>query len=84
MYYVYVLRSVDEDKKLYLGYSADLKRRFREHGSDSNPSTAGRKWELVYYEAYATDKAARKREAALKRNRRMKQFLFKRLRDSLQ
>jgi len=40
-----------------MGYTADLKRRCKEHGSS---------WRLVYYEAYASEVDARLRENKLK------------------
>jgi hypothetical protein len=38
----------------------------------------------VYYEAYASEKAAREREARLKRNRCMQQLLMVRLKSHLE
>jgi len=38
---------------------------------------------LLYYEAYWSEKAAREREAKLKRNRRMQQLLMARLKSHL-
>ena len=83
MYYVYILKSLDEDEVFYLGYSQDLRKRITSHNKGENPSTKNRQWQLIYYEAYITEKFARHRETQLKRNRRMKQFLLKRVRDSL-
>ena len=83
MYYVYVLQSMDEDKIFYLGYSQNLRNRLASHNRGENTSTRNRQWQLVYYEAYITERFARHREAQLKKNRRMKQFLLKRVRDSL-
>ena len=84
MYYVYVLQQTGEGDSLYLGYTSDLRRRLKEHNRGANASTAGRQWKLVYYEAYTAEQAAREREASLKRNRRMKQFLIERIRKGLQ
>jgi len=38
MYYVYVLLSL-KDKKFYIGFTNDLKRRLKEHNSGNNIST---------------------------------------------
>ncbi len=57
MYYVYVIRN-RKSRETYIGYSDDLKRRLREH-KDKNP-------ELLYYEAYKSEKDARIREKKLK------------------
>ena len=64
MYYVYVLLSQNQD--FYVGYTSDLKRRVREHNSDLNKSTKGRKWKLVYYEAYVSKVDALDRERKIK------------------
>ena len=81
MYYVYVIRN--ESNEFYIGYSADLKKRLADHNSGGTYSTKGHQWELVYYEAYVHERYARKREQALKRNRRMNTFLMERIKESL-
>ena len=63
MFYVYVLRN--ETGGFYIGYTADLKRRFRDHNAGLVRSTRGRRWSLIYYEAYVSEGVARKREALL-------------------
>jgi putative endonuclease len=66
MYYVYVLRSL-KDKKLYIGYTNDLKRRFREHNAGRNEVTKERRpFILLYYEACNQKEDALKREFQLK------------------
>ena len=79
MYYVYILRSTRGEH--YIGYTADLKRRFAEHNDGKNRSTRGRVWTLLYYEAYQTERLARDRETILKKHGRSKQALLKRLCD---
>jgi|LauGreDrversion4_2_1035121.scaffolds.fasta_scaffold55503_2 putative endonuclease len=77
MFYMYVIKS-EED--YYVGSTNDLKRRMSEHNSNKGGlTTQGRLWELVYYEAYKTEKAVRVREKELKHNRRVKQFLLDRI-----
>ena len=67
MFYVYVLRS-DKDGALYIGSTNDLRRRLQEHNSGKVESTHSRfPFQLVYYEAYAAQQDARKRESQLKR-----------------
>lgn len=52
MYYVYVLRS-KKDKKLYIGYTPNLRNRIKKHNRREIMSTKGRvPFELIYYEAY--------------------------------
>lgn len=69
MYYVYVLRSL-KDKKLYYGCTKDLRKRVKEHNAGLNISTNRRKpLELIYYEAYLSEKDARNREQFIKSGR---------------
>ena len=66
MFYTYVLKS-KKDKKLYIGYTGDFKKRLQEHNSGANKSTKFRRpLELIYYEAYKSEKDAKKREENLK------------------
>ena len=58
MYYVYVILNRIENKT-YIGYSNNLEQRLRQHKSTKDP-------ELIYYEAYKTEKQARSRERNLK------------------
>jgi putative endonuclease len=67
MYYVYLLQS-ERDKKLYVGYSGDLKNRIKEHFGSKVEATKNRlPVKLIYYEAYNEDSLARKRELQLKK-----------------
>jgi len=74
MYYVYILKNRMADE-IYIGYSNDLKRRFKEH-QNKHP-------ELIYYEAYKSEKDARKRELTLKEHGQTKRRLKERLKYSL-
>lgn len=66
MFYTYVLRSL-KDRKLYTGYSADLKSRFKAQNSGEVEATKHRKpFELIYYEAYQNQQDATAREKYLK------------------
>jgi putative endonuclease len=66
MYYVYVLKSL-KDKHLYLGYSSNLKRRFKEHQQGRSKSTKSRlPIKLLYYEAHTAEEDARRRELYFK------------------
>ncbi len=78
MYYVYVLK--DSKGKFYKGYSADLKKRVKEHNSGKIKSTKNfRPLELVYYEAFISKISARKEENFLKtgKGRERLKFLLK-------
>ena len=83
MYYVYVLRSENEENRFYLGSTKDLKQRLKSHNQGENKSTKGTQWQLVYYEAYLTLNAARQREHKLKQDGRSKRFLMQRIKESL-
>jgi putative endonuclease len=66
MHYVYVLSSRIA-KRIYVGFTSDLKTRFETHNSGKVKSTqAYRPWVLVYYEAYRDVHDAAKRERRLK------------------
>lgn len=57
MHYTYVLKRKNND--WYIGYTNDTRKRLKEHQKE---------WscELIYYEAYQSEKAARTRERKLK------------------
>lgn len=66
MHYVNVLYS-ESDQGLYIGYSANLRRRLAEHNGGSSPATGLRRpWKLIYYEAYVEAEDALGRERLLK------------------
>ncbi len=66
MYFVYILRS-RKDKKLYTGYTNDLKKRFKLHNAGKIISTMNRTpLELVYFEACLNQQDATRREKYLK------------------
>jgi len=66
MFYVYILKS-QKNGKLYKGYTNDLKRRFKEHNSGKSVFTKNNgPWKLVYYEAFISEKDAKREEVFLK------------------
>ena len=67
MYYVYLIQS-KKNQKLYYGYTRDLRRRLIEHNNGKNFSTKPYcPYRLIYYEAYASELDAKKREKQLKK-----------------
>ena len=65
-YYVYVLESLVANF-IYVGYTEDLRRRFKEHNHGDTPSTAKYlPYALIHYEAYRNKKDAKRRELYLK------------------
>ena len=73
MYYVYVIKNKARSET-YIGYSNDLERRLKEH-KNKHP-------ELIYYEAYKSEKDAREREMKLKQRGQTIRRLKERLRYS--
>ena len=66
MYYVYVLLSL-KDKKKYVGYTKNLKLRFKQHQKGLVRSTRNRRpLKLIYYEACLHQQDATHREKYLK------------------
>ncbi|OGI70662.1 hypothetical protein A3A09_01780 [Candidatus Nomurabacteria bacterium RIFCSPLOWO2_01_FULL_42_20] len=84
MFYTYVLQS-KMNNQLYIGYTADLKRRLSEHNQGLNFSTKRyMPWQLIYYEASVEESDAKRREKYLKTTqggrllkRRIKDYLYK-------
>jgi putative endonuclease len=67
MYYVYLIEC-QQDKSWYIGYTADLKRRIKDHQNGYGCNTTAKKkdWKLIYYEAYIDKRDAVGREGFLK------------------
>jgi putative endonuclease len=83
MYYNYILKSI-KHYSIYIGYTSDLKERFKAHNQGLNKSTKHhRPWELIYYEACLNEKDAKRREKYLKTSqgqrlmkRRLKEYFY--------
>ncbi len=83
MFYVYVLQSL-KDKKLYIGFSTDLKKRLKDHNTGGTKSTKSRRpFKLLYYEAHTSEKDARRRERYFK-TEKGKSTLRQMLREALE
>lgn len=83
MFYVYILKS-KKDKLLYTGSTNDLRKRFELHNNGMVFSTKNRRpFEIIYYEAYKSEKDARHREKNLKLRSRALVQLKKRISFSL-
>jgi len=82
MYYTYVLQSA-EDNGLYVGFTKDLKLRFKQHNKGQVDSTRNRRpLKLIYYEGCMNQADATKREKYLK-TYNGKRFLHNRLKSYL-
>ena len=79
MFYVYLLRSVDHPTQTYIGFTADLKKRFKAHNAGQSVHTARHKpWQLIAYLAFNSETSARAFEVYLKSHSGMA-FASKRL-----
>lgn len=68
-FYVYILKSVKYNF-IYIGFTDNLKRRFKEHNAKLVLSTKHyAPLDLIHYEAYRNEKDAKRREEYLKCNR---------------
>ncbi len=82
MFYTYVLQS-DIDKNYYVGFTNNLKLRFKQHENGKVESTRDRRpLKLIYYEACMHQNDATKREKYLK-TYNGRRFLHKRLKSYL-
>ncbi len=85
MFWVYILRSINCQKALYIGYTTDLSARLVEHNSGKSRHTKKyMPWELVYCEGYANEPDAVEREKSLKQFGRVYARLKIRIGRSLQ
>lgn len=65
-HYVYILQST-KYKKLYIGFSSDLRQRFKSHNAGKSEATKPFiPYELIFYEAFLNQRDAKNRETYLK------------------
>lgn len=77
-YYTYVLESL-KDYKRYVGYTANLQKRLKEHNQGKSFSTAPRlPFKLIYCEVCLDEEDAKRREHFFKQTKG-RRFLTKRL-----
>lgn len=73
-FYAYILYSF-KDKKLYIGFTNNLKQRLIQHANGQVDSTKNRlPVKLIHYEFFINEKDARSREKFLKSGYGRKQF----------
>ena len=83
MYYVYVLKSLKDDK-LYTGYTSDIDSRLKEHFDGLVTSTKNRRpLKLVYYQSFVSMLDARNEEKHLKSGGNARNELKLRISDGL-
>jgi putative endonuclease len=79
LFYTYVLRSIDDPERIYIGCTRDLRQRLQEHNWGMSSHTAGnRPWEIAWYGAFWSEGTAREFERYLKSGSG-RAFLYKRL-----
>jgi len=67
MFYVYILQSINNPEHFYVGYTGDLKKRFKEHNAGKSVYTDKFKpWNLRGYVAFNTEEKAQRFESFLK------------------
>jgi len=78
MNYVYIIKSLSKGA-LYIGSTDDIKNRLDRHNGGNVVSTKSRRpWVLIYYEAFISQKDARREELFLKsgKGRERIKYLF--------
>lgn len=60
MFYIYLIRSIPNPDRTYIGLTSDLKARLKKHNEGGSPHTTKFKpWDLIQYSAFNTrDKAS--------------------------
>ena len=72
-FYVYMLKSITIKPITYVGYTKDLKKRLYLHNLGKGAKfTRGRKWKLIYKEAFKSKSKAISREYYIKKNRTLR------------
>jgi len=67
MRYVYILRSLADAQRHYVGSTVDLRKRFAEHNAgQSNHTAKYRPWEIATYIAFSENEKADRFEQYLK------------------
>lgn len=80
MFYVYALKS-EINQEIYIGFTSDLRNRFKKHNQGLNKSTKPYlPWKLIYYEACINKIDAKRREKYLKTSQG-RRLLKRRLKD---
>ena len=78
---MYILHCRDTDD-IYVGCTSHLQRRLKQHNAGETTSTAGKHWQIIYYESYLSVDDARDREKKLKQYGKSLAMLKKRIHHS--
>ena len=72
-YFVYMLKSIEKKPVTYVGYTNNLKKRFKLHNSGKGAKfTRGRNWKLIYKESFKSKNKAISREYYIKNNKSLR------------
>jgi putative endonuclease len=72
-FYVYMLKSNGIKSVTYVGYTNNLTKRIQLHNSGKGAKfTRGRRWKLIYKEAFRSKNKAISREYYIKNNRKLR------------
>tara|TARA_B100000029_G_scaffold165266_2_gene161459 strand:+ start:6770 stop:7051 length:282 start_codon:yes stop_codon:yes gene_type:complete len=76
-YYVYLLISDKKNKfATYVGYTNNINKRLKLHNTSKGARyTRGKKWKILYKEAYSSKSVAMSREYSLKKNKKFRNLL---------
>ncbi len=67
MYYVYLIRSIKDTNKTYIGFTNNVEQRLQKHNEGASIFTSDhRPWKLVTYIAFASEEKALKFEKYIK------------------
>ena len=74
VYYVYLIKTLNGyNKKSYVGYTNNLKKRIKLHNSSKGAKfTRGRVWKLIYYKKYKSKSKALREEYNLKKDYKLR------------
>ena len=77
-FYVYMLKSLNNNNVTYVGYTNNLSKRIKLHNSGKGARfTRGRKWKLIYKEKYNTKNQAISREYYIKKSKLIRNMIKK-------
>ena len=77
-FYVYMLKSLNPKKGIYVGYSKDLRKRIDLHNNGKGAKfTRGNKWKVIYKKKFQSKSKAMSYENKLKKNRKLKLSILK-------
>ena len=76
-YFAYIIGSIKDEKfTTYVGWTNNIDKRLKKHNSNKGAkSTKGRIWELLYFEELKSKSEALKREYALKKDRKFRNYI---------